>query len=158
MRDRVQYHAKYENEDGEVCYTNIIWGMSVKPNLADNEMEVVIVATGFNTDDFSRPRRIKNGEDEDVVIVRTTPTIEETPGGAKKEEVNVPPMPKYRPAPAPITRPSHNFAVIEECKRVPAYITHKVNLTTPVAKTHQVAGVESDEETKTESVEIPSLF
>ena len=150
VRDRVQHHAKYENEDGEVCYTNIIWGMSVKPKLADNEMEVVIVATGFNNDDFSKPKKIKNGEDEDLGI---PPSTEESAGSRPAEETKLPP---YRSEPAPITRPSHNFAEIEECKRVPAYITHKVELTR-VTKTHQVAGVESEED-KTEGGEIPSLF
>ena len=55
-----------------------------------------------------------------------------------------PAMPKFRPAPMPIVRPARNFAEIEECKRVPAYITHGITLTT-ATKVHQISGVEKDQ-------------
>ena len=177
VRDRVQHHAKIEDENGDIRYTNIIWGMSVKPNLAENEMEVVIVATGFNTDDFSKPSVIKNEPEVEfkTKTVAFTPhdpyapahphshsnshshhNVQEPPKSttAKPEAVVVPP---YRSAPAPITRPAFNFREIEECKRVPSYITHGVTLTT-VTKTHAVAGVESEQEQPAESQDVLTLF
>ena len=141
VRDRVQHHAKTEDENGKVLYTNIIWGVSVKPKLADDEMEVVVVATGFDNDDFLDGGVIKNSDDD--------------PRGPVKDPSND--RPGYRSLPAPITRPTRNFSEIEDCKRVPAYITHGVTLTT-ATKTHQVAGVESEPEPAAESQETLTLF
>ena len=143
VRDRVQHHAKSEDENGNVRYTNIIWGVSIKPNLAEDEMEVVVVATGFNNDGVSGPIVIKNEEPEDdPIIVDTTPQSND---GEKEEKEEVrPAMPKYRSVPAPIARPSRNFAEIEECKRVPAYIAHGRDLTT-ATKTRSVGSTDRDE-------------
>ena len=60
-------------ENGNVRYTNIIWGMSIKPNLAEDEMEVVVVATGFNNDNFAKPIIIKNEEPEEIVELPKQP-------------------------------------------------------------------------------------
>lgn len=54
VRNRVQHYAKSEDENGNIKYTNIIWGMSVKPHLGENDMEVIVVATGFSTDNYSQ--------------------------------------------------------------------------------------------------------
>lgn len=171
VRDRVQHHAKFEEENGEVRYTNIIWGMSIKPNLAENEMEVVIVATGFDNDDFSKPSVIKNGADVEPKSKGVTTKahdpyapaqnhrpphhVVEPPKTVTKPEPST--VPAYRPDPEPIRRPAFNFAEIEECKRVPAYKTHGVALTT-VAKMHSVAGLENDADAQTENQETLSLF
>ena len=170
VRDRVQYHAKIEDENGKIRYTNIIWGMSIKPNLAENEMEVVIVATGFTNDDFSRPSVIKNEPEDEprpktVVFTPHDPHAPAHPHQHTHSHHNVVEPPKAstarpeplvvtepRSMPAPLTRPARNFAEIEECKRVPAYITHGVTLTT-VAKMHSVAGVESETEQQAENQE-----
>lgn len=141
VRDRVQHHAKIEDENGKTVYTNIIWGVSVKPKLADDEMEVVVVATGFDNDDFLDGTVIKNQEDE--------------PRNPMKPASNG--HSGYRSLPAPITRPTRNFAEFDECKRVPAYITHGITLTT-ATKTHQVAGVESEPEPAADSSEVLTLF
>ena len=53
VRNRVQHHAKSEDEKGNERLTNIIWGMSVKPNLGEDDMEVIVVATGFPADQYS---------------------------------------------------------------------------------------------------------
>ena len=148
VRDRVQHHAKSEDENGNVRLTNIIWGMSIKPNLAEDEMEVVVVATGFQNDSLGRPTVIKIEPEGDKIPQPKEPHDEEP-----RQEVA--PLPKYRPTPAPITRPSRNFAEIEECKRVPAYLTHGITLTTAV-KAHQVAGVEKEQ--PSESQDMPVLF
>ena len=148
VRDRVQHHAQVEEENGTIRFTNIIWGMSIKPNLAENEMEVVIVATGFDNDDFSKPAVVKNVPDGPIRKTPLPPKVAEykkATGAKPQESVYTPPTPKYRPAPAPLTRPSRNFAEIEECKRVPAYLTHGITLST-ATKTHQIAGIAQENE------------
>ena len=157
VRDRVQHHAKIEDENGNVRYTNIIWGMSIKPNLAEDEIEVVVVATGFHNDNFGSPVVIKNVPEEEPVVA---PTPAPTPSAEVADKTFEPQpepeiVPKYRSAPAPVVRPSRNFAEIEECKRVPAYITHGIALTT-ATKTHQVAGVVSED--PAENTDMPALF
>lgn len=150
VRDRVQHHAKFEDEDGNIRLTNIIWGMSIKPNLAEDEIEVVVVATGFSNDKF-------------IDTIKPEPEPEPIPEPAKQDGDGAPVTPPveepvqspYRPAPAQIVRPVRNFAEIEECKRFPAYVTHKITLTT-ATKTHQVAGVVSEE--PAESTDMPALF
>jgi cell division protein FtsZ len=151
VRDRVQHHAKSEDENGNVRLTNIIWGVSIKPNLAEDEMEVVVVATGFQNDNLARPIVIKNEPEPEIVPTNVATTVEES----SEKESEVAPLPKYRPAPAPITRPSRNFAEIEECKRTPAYIAHGITLTTAV-KAHQVAGVEKEQPSN--EPDMPALF
>ena len=157
VRDRVQHHAKYEDEDGNIVYTNIIWGMSIKPNLNEDEMEVVVVATGFNNEDRVIIKyRTEDGEG--VQQPQPKIVVEEQGAEMPKErvdEVVVAPTPKFRPAPAPIMRPSRNFAEIEECKRTPAYIKHNITLSTAV-KAHQVGGVEKEQPAA--EPDMPQLF
>lgn len=156
VRDRVQHHAKTEDENGNERLTNIIWGMSIKPNLAEDEMEVVVVATGFSNENLAKPIIIKNNEEQDIVKAPVQQPQEERGVVGKPEpQPERAPMPKYRPAPAPITRPSRNFAEFAECKRVPAYIAHGISLTV-AAKAHQAAGVEKEQQS--ESHDMPALF
>ena len=157
VRDRVQHHAKTEDENGNERLTNIIWGMSIKPNLAEDEMEVVVVATGFSNENLAKPIIIKNNEEQDTVKAPVQQPQSEERGVVSKPEPQPEraPMPKYRPAPAPITRPSRNFAEFAECKRVPAYIAHGISLTV-AAKAHQAAGVEKEQQS--ESHDMPALF
>ena len=156
VRDRVQYHAKSEDENGNVRYTNIIWGMSIKPNLNEDEIEVVVVATGFDNDSLVRPVVIKNEPDEEVKQQESAATIEqEVEKSVTPAPTTAPVMPKLRPAPMPIMRPARNFAEYEECKRVPAYITHGITLTT-ATKVHQISGVEKEQPTS--EPDMPALF
>lgn len=156
VRDRVQHHAKTEDENGNERLTNIIWGMSIKPNLAEDEMEVVVVATGFSNENLAKPIIIKNNEEQDTIKAPVQQPQEERGVVGKPEpQPERAPMPKYRPAPAPITRPSRNFAEFAECKRVPAYIAHGISLTV-AAKAHQAAGVEKQQQS--ESHDMPALF
>ena len=155
VRDRVQYHAKIEDENGNVRYTNIIWGMSIKPNLAEDEIEVVVVATGFQNDNIGSPVVIKNDDPYEKKVVEPVSATDNVNTEGSSEQQEVESHRTYRSEPAPITRPSRNFAEYEECKRVPAYITHKITLTT-ATKTHQVAGVASEE--SSENPDMPALF
>ena len=45
--DYIQKHASYIDEDGNKHDADIIWGASQKPSLADDELELVVVATRF---------------------------------------------------------------------------------------------------------------
>lgn len=158
VRDRVQYHAKSEDENGNVRYTNIIWGMSIKPNLNEDEIEVVVVATGFDSDNLIRPVVIKNEPELEVHPQEVVPAVEkdsENKVEPTQPQNPTPAMPKFRPAPMPIVRPARNFAEIEECKRVPAYITHGITLTT-ATKVHQISGVEKDQPAPESNM--PALF
>jgi hypothetical protein len=128
--------------------------MSIKPNLAEDEIEVVIVATGFHNDNFGSPVVITNVPEEEPVVPEPVQS-DEAAGKTVESEVEPEVMPKYRSAPAPVVRPSRNFAEVEECKRVPAYIAHGITLTT-ATKTHQVAGVVSEE--PAENADMPALF
>ena len=157
VRDRVQYYAKSEDENGQVRYTNIIWGMSIKPNLNEDEIEVVVVATGFDSDNLVRPVVIINEEPE---VQQKPIVVPPLPEGESQENVAEAPaapiMPKFRPAPMPIMRPARNSAEIEECKRTPAYIAHGITLTT-ATKVHQIGGVEKERANEKPS-DMPALF
>ena len=157
VRDRVQHHAKSEDENGNVRYTNIIWGMSIKPNLNEDEIEVVVVATGFDNDPIGRPIVIKNNHEEEQ---KEMPQEELLTPEKEKESVVAPkpkvvPMAKFRPAPMPILRPARNFTEIEECKRIPAYLKHGVTLST-ATKVHQISGVEKEQ--PIDNPNMPALF
>lgn len=120
VRNRVQQHAQTQDEDGNTILTNIIWGMSVKPNLKDDELEVVIVATGFAEEERTITPPIR----ENIGATPPTPPIQIKP---------VPPTVDTkrteRGVPMPIGRPSGDYAEIIASKRIPAYIAHNFKLT-----------------------------
>ncbi len=153
VRDRVQHHAKTEDENGNVRLTNIIWGVSIKPNLAEDEMEVVVVATGFQNEARVIIDIKRDDEDEGEILPKTDDNGSEQSEKPREEELA---RPKYRSTPAPIARPSRNFAEIEECKRVPAYIAHGVVLS-QTTKARPIGGAAEKEEATNES-DMPALF
>ena len=161
MRDRVQYHAKSEDENGNVRFTNIIWGVSIKPNLAEDEIEVVIVATGFSNDVAGGTIVVKGGGADEPTTTTSveqlqSPVVEDEPKvEAPKPRLEPQPMPKTRLAPTPLPRPMYSFTEIEESKRTPAYITHGRVLTT-ATKTHVVSGVEKEQAPA--NIDQPALF
>lgn len=118
--DRVQQHAQTKNEKGEVVLTDIIWGMSIKPELQDDELEAIIVATGFNDDE------VEGG------IPPIKPIADKLED--KKKSVTSVLEPKIdsrveRGIPTPVGRTSEDYTEILLAKRTPAYITHKIALT-----------------------------
>lgn len=161
VRDRVQYHAKSEDENGNVRFTNIIWGVSIKPNLAEDEIEVVIVATGFSNDVAGGTIVVKGGGADEPTTTTSveqlqSPVVEDEPKvEAPKPRLEPQPMPKTRLAPTPLPRPMYSFTEIEESKRTPAYITHGRVLTT-ATKTHVVSGVEKEQAPA--NIDQPALF
>lgn len=140
VRDRVQELAQTVDENGKVVLTNIIWGMSVKPHLGEDELEVVIVATGFT-------------EDGDILIpISPIPPIPQGQNGRNiiipKIGVNV----MERGVPTPIGRPGDSYTEIIAAKRVPAYVAHNISLT-------QASAAKSAAPQKVEEADSgPSLF
>ena len=166
VRDRVQHHAKSIDADGKVVYTNIIWGVSVKPNLNEDTLEVVIVATGFESDPlFPGQETVINVAAGTVVEAPADSTTNEpTEGEGGDAETTKPatPTPIFRPAPVPVPRPLRNFSEIEECKRTPAYLKHGVSLSvavsTSASKAQQVADDSSESESAAPTDTMQSLF
>lgn len=142
VRNRVQHHAKSEDENGNVKYTNIIWGMSVKPYLGENDMEVIVVATGFSADLYAQQ-------------VFKAPEIEAPEVEVEaKPETNTFKHDIVTPAPVSnaIRRPTYNFDDIEELKRTPAWKAHGITLTQAVAPKSPSA------QKPAEDTNVPSLF
>ena len=158
VRDRVQYYAKSEDENGDVRLTNIIWGMSIKPNLNEDDMEVVIVATGFDANNYVTT--IKQPVVGKVVEKQSEePSAEDTTEETNPiaEPVSTAPTASVptsrRPPVPPIARPVRSFAEFEECKRTPAYIKHDVALSN-AKSVHQVTGIEKEGVEETNSAEM----
>ncbi|MBR4850170.1 MAG: cell division FtsZ family protein [Alistipes sp.] len=120
VRRRVQHYAKSEDENGGVKYTNIIWGMSVKPNLGENDMEVIVVATGFPADNGS------------ATIIKA-PDAEQPPVVVEEAKPETTPFKRESTMPSSVSniirRPIQNFDEIEALKRVPAWKAHGITLT-----------------------------
>ena len=174
VRDRVQHYAKSEDENGDVRLTNIIWGMSIKPNLNEEDMEVVIVATGFDMNNVHvttiKQPVVEGVVEESVVELHEKEGVEPQNGGADETtstaettpETNATPTPAptttpgsrpYRSSPIPIPRPARNFAEFEACKRTPSYLKHEVALAN-AKSVHQVSALEKEEAEEANSGEM----
>jgi len=144
VRNRVQHYAKSEDENGNIKYTNIIWGMSVKPHLGENDMEVIVVATGFSTDNYSQ-------------LLFKAPETDPSP--VVEEKIEVAPFKREVSPIAPtsnvIGRPSRNFDDIEAMKRTPAWKAHGVTLTPPTAVKGSTT---TTTKSQAEEESTPSLF
>lgn len=97
----IQDYASYVDDDGVEHHADIIWGMSSKP-MAEDELEVVVVATGFSEGEY-----LKHIEDvpDDIELVA------EESAEPKKETSKVPEV-----APQPPVRRSNNLPPILERK------------------------------------------
>lgn len=177
VRNRVQHHAKSEDEKGNERLTNIIWGMSVKPNLGEDDMEVIVVATGFPADQYSGVVVVEGTssaepveeQSSEVVATPATDTTEKVTPAESAPQERVAPTPTPAPAPTPaqhsvvspvttsaqISRPMRNFAEFEEVKRTPAYQAHKRVLTV-ATKVYSVDSI--NEEKSTTEEKMPDLF
>lgn len=87
----IQAHASVQDEEGVVHDANIIWGTSEKPQLG-NAIELVVVATGFRSDDV--PEAMK----QIVPAGRTVLPAKENPGESVLEPIK--PL-AAKPAPRP---------------------------------------------------------
>jgi cell division protein FtsZ len=163
VRDRVQYYAKSEDENGDVRLTNIIWGMSIKPNLNEDDMEVVIVATGFDANNYvttiKQPvvGKVVEEQSEEPSAEGATEETPQPETNPIAEPVSTEPTASVstsrRPPVPPIARPVRSFSEFEECKRTPAYIKHDVALSN-AKSVHQVSGIEKEGVEETNSAEM----
>ena len=149
VKARVQEYARYEDEQGNIQLTNIIWGTSNKPNLGEDELEVIVVATGFTAEYCNEviEKQILN------------PTIEHTTLPVQESGV-IQPLNKPQPAattrvatPSCIERPARSYEDIEQCKLTPAYLTQKISLTKQASGKTQAADKGSTSTTEERNVE-----
>ena len=112
----IQKHASYTDEDGNIHLADIIWGASEKPTLADDELELVVVATRF-----------ADGNNLNIKLEYVNPE-EDTPfeEPAKEEPAKIQPkkpeiIAKPREA-VTITPQQDRYKHIASQKRNPAYV------------------------------------
>ena len=156
VKDRVQMHASTQDENGTPQLTNIIWGTSDKPHLGDDEMEVIVVATGFSAEycdkviekqimnptiEISKPPVHDNG----IIRPLNSTTI---------QSINLPSTPLL------IERPIRSYEDIEKSKSKPAYLTQGIILTQMPTGKKQVAnkGTEEEDEATTPTTTQISMF
>lgn len=113
----IQKHASYTDEDGNIHAADIIWGASEKPSLADDELELVVVATRFaDGKNLNINVEYVNPEDDnpfDDVVEKKEP--------AKPQLPKNPPIVKPREA-VTITPQQDRYRQITMQKRNPAYV------------------------------------
>ena len=147
----IQKHASYVDEDGISHDADIIWGASQKPSLADDELELVVVATRFTDGN-----KLKI-EEPYPVFTPTTPTPPtppimdpKKPGGEDKRdpEINKPRENVI------ITPPQDKYRQVILQKREPAYVRlraqFEVNSEPQQMVNYQQQSVVREEHTATE--------
>ena len=82
----IQRNASYTDEDGNTHSANIIWGASEKKWLADDELELVVVATRFdNGNELTIETEYSNVDDDPNPFVKVNEPIIEEPKPENKE-------------------------------------------------------------------------
>ncbi len=113
----IQQSACYTDEDGNRHYADIIWGASKKPSLAEGELELVVVATGF-----------ADGYELSAHPVFNPVNIK--PKGQTPTTSSTPVMPQVTPMPddIPTITPSKSrYEQVKLQKLEPAFRRRKVN-------------------------------
>ena len=118
----IQECARYKDENGDIHMADIIWGASQKHTLEDDELEIVVVATGFAdgnelkikteyvNPDFDSPfEETKTEEKVEEPAVEEAPQVDKTPAILHQE-------------PVVITAPKDRYKNIATQKREPAYV------------------------------------
>ena len=116
----IQRNASYTDEDGNTHSANIIWGASEKKWLADDELELVVVATRFdNGNELTIETEYSNVEDDPNPFVKINePVIEET----KHENKVRGPIPINNIAEGPtIQPPQDKYKLVRLQLKDPAY-------------------------------------
>ena len=120
--DYIQSYASYKDDDGVEHNANVIWGASSKP-MPDNMLEVVVVATGFDTEEVpQRPislimDNIEPMEDENIEVIPAK-------GPEPVKEVI-----RQRPVmPAMLDRKPSKWTNIEAELRIPSFQRRNVKL------------------------------
>ena len=122
----IQSYASYKDEDGVEHRANLIWGASSK-TMADNVLEVVVVATGFDDDDpivrpvspFAQPVPVDieplDDEEDEIEIIGggMIPPAGVSQGAA--------PQARHASSPAVLDRKPSKYNNIEVDIRTPAF-------------------------------------
>ena len=157
----IQKHASYTDEDGNIHAADIIWGASEKPSLADDELELVVVATRFADGNNLniKTEYVNPEEDTPFEEPKKTTTIVEPPQPKKREIIAKP-----REA-VTITPQQDRYKQILAQKRNPAYVRRNTpfeadNESRPrtiYQHTQREQSVEAEEQT-TNNSSVGSLF
>ena len=111
----IQKHASFRDEHGNVVAADIIWGACQKPSLADDELELVVVATRFT--DGTKLNIETTYTDPDPFTVQ--PKVVEEP---KVEEVKKPLRDLTPRENVTITPQQDKYRQVGLQKREPAYV------------------------------------
>ncbi|MEE0863642.1 MAG: cell division protein FtsZ [Alistipes sp.] len=132
----IQKNASYTDEDGNIHSANIIWGASEKSWLAEDELELVVVATRFNDGNELKIETTYRGSDIDVnpVDVIKEPRVEDIPARPAQPEI------RCRPAESlTILPPQDKYKLVRLQQVEPAYSRQKTQFS-----------VESETQTRTQ--------
>jgi cell division protein FtsZ len=155
----IQKHASYVDEDGITHAADIIWGASEKSSLADDELELVVVATRFsdgNQLNIKTEYINTDAETPFVEPVKPKEIVVEKPVIEKQTVINQP-----REA-VTITPQQDRYKVIGLQKREPAYVRRRSTFDDETEvlpqTTFQVVSRESAEDYTTTEKNERSLF
>lgn len=127
----IQSYASYKDEDGKTRQASLIWGASSKP-MADDAMEVVVVATGFaDGDDISHqiPTPIDIAPVQEDYFEEPKPKVEEEePQPPVVAQPKGPRIPVISNAPAVLERKSGRYNDIEVNSKTPTYTRKSVEM------------------------------
>ena len=152
--DYIQKHASYVDEDGNTHSADIIWGASQKSSLADDELELVVIATGFADGNELKIKSTYSEAKLDNPF--SDDPVEKSDAG--KESVIESPQPPISQK-SEITPPKNRYRIIAAQKQEPSYKRLNMSLVggyEPQAKT-TFKPMPREEET-TEQIKAGSLF
>ena len=118
----IQKNASFTDEDGNLHEADIIWGVSEKPNLEDDEIEIVVVATRFADGNQLKVKteyvspQIEDPFEEEIRTVEVKPVEEVKPTPTRRIETH---------EPVTITPQQNRYKSISLQLREPAYLRRR---------------------------------
>ena len=124
----IQRNASYTDEDGNTHSANIIWGASEKKWLADDELELVVVATRFSDgQEIKIETEYTNPEPDPNPFTPTTPSDPQTP--VSKPTGTTTTRPPFPTTEGPtIQPPQDKYMLVRLQQKEPAYGRQKMQL------------------------------
>ena len=124
----IQRNASYTDEDGNTHSANIIWGASEKKWLADDELELVVVATRFSDgQEIKIETEYTNPEPDPNPFTPTTPSEPQTP--VSKPTGTTTTRPPFPTTEGPtIQPPQDKYMLVRLQQKEPAYGRQKMQL------------------------------
>ena len=149
----IQKHASYTDEDGNVHMANIIWGASEKKSLGDDELELVVVATGFaDGDKLNISSDFGESVDPSFPAAENPQTIPSVIPPVSKPAEPVAFTPKSVVREIPTIKPSQNrYSQIRMQLRVPAFQRRDVDFVAESATTARTIFRSAQRETAPET-------